>query len=126
MYYLRLYFWLSGFFCAITTLAQTSELASDTVPVIEPFGGIDEKDVGFIEEGRRSKRIAVDSLMKVVKEQEEGLKLSGQFLAASHWDGKFRNSTHAVVGIIDLFAISNLSESALAFVNLRAGSVAMD
>jgi hypothetical protein len=113
--YLCLFILLYSFFIR----AQSAGSKKDTIPVIVPFGDIDEKDVGFIEEGRRSKRIAVDSLMKIVKDREEGLKLSGQFLAASHWDGRFQNSNNAVVGIIDLFAISNLSENALAFVNLR-------
>ncbi len=80
---------------------------------------INEDDQEFTDEGRRSKRRALDSLFKAAASRPGQLTFTGQFLSVFHWDGKFENSVNTVVGIVDIFAISSFGKNSLVFINLQ-------
>lgn len=103
----------------IDQLTVPSSAVIDTNRIRTSFSTISEHDIAFVEEDRRSKRIALDSLFQLLVERDKGFMVSGQFLNTVHWDGKTDNSINALVGVVDLFTISSFGEHALAFVNLR-------
>lgn len=80
---------------------------------------INEDDQEFTDQGRRSKRRALDSLFKAAVSRPKQLTFTGQFLNVIHWDGKFKDSQNSMVGIVDLFAISSFGRNSLVFINLQ-------
>ncbi|MEQ9220675.1 MAG: hypothetical protein RLO17_21660 [Cyclobacteriaceae bacterium] len=80
---------------------------------------INEDDQEFTDQGRRSKRRALDSLFKAAVSRPKQLTFTGQFLNVLHWDGNFKDSKNSMVGIVDLFAISSFGKRSLVFINLQ-------
>ena len=83
------------------------------------FKSINEDDVEFTSDDRRSKRRVLDSLFRSALLGPDKLTFTGQFMGVFHWDGKLKNSINTVVGTVDLFAIATLGQRNLIFINLQ-------